>query len=84
MLRKYGKEYLESEESYAGANNWIGFIANKMHELGYKKVETINVNFWGAFIIDDVNDDEDKEWGKVVGKKLLLEAINHNKIIKNS
>lgn len=77
LLVKYGNEYLESEDSFAGASSWISFIADKMPELGYQPIQPINVGFCGSYIIE--GDEEDvRGWGKVVGEDLLQKAIEHN------
>lgn len=81
LLIKYGKDYLSSEQSWAGANGWVDFIAEKMPELGYQPIKPISESFWGAFIIEGKGDD-DKEWGEVVGEELLQEAIIHNNKIR--
>ena len=81
LLVKYGKDYLASEESWAGANGWVDFIADKMPELGYQPIQPIRESFSGAYIIEGDNED-DKRWGEVVGKELLQEAISHNNKIR--
>lgn len=81
LLIKYGKDYLSSEESWAGADRWIDFIAKKMPELGYQPIEPIRESFFGSYIIDG-DGDGDKYWGEVVGEELLQEAIAHNNKIK--
>lgn len=81
LLVKYGKEYLENEGSWAGANRWVEFVSKKLPELGYKAVEPITESFWGAYIIRG-DDGEDGEWGEIVGKELLQQAIYHNNILE--
>lgn len=78
LLVKYGKDYLKSETSWAGASGWVEFIADKMPELGYQSIKPIGESFWGAYIIKG-DEDDDKKWGEVVGEELLQEAILHNK-----
>lgn len=77
LLVKYGKDYLKSETSWAGASGWVEFIADKMPELGYQPINPIGESFWGAYIIKG-DEDDDKKWGEVVGEELLQEAILHN------
>ena len=81
LLVKYGKDYLKSETSWAGANGWVDFIADKMPELGYQPIKPISESFFGAYIIEG-NEDDDKRWGEVVGEELLQEAILHNKKVR--
>lgn len=78
MLIKYGKEYLDQEESWAGANKWIDYISKKLPELGYQTVEPITSSFFGAYIITERHSSDDKEWGEIVGEELLQHAIEHN------
>ena len=81
MLIKYGNEYIASETSWVGASRWIEYVANKMPELGYKQINPKAFHFFGAYIIKG-DDDDDKEWCKIVGKKLLNKAIKHNKTLE--
>jgi hypothetical protein len=81
LLVKYGKDYLASEQSWAGANGWVDFIAEKMPELGYQPIKPIRESFFGAYIIEG-NEDDAKAWGEVVGEELLQEAITHNNKIR--
>lgn len=83
LLIKYGKDYLASEQSWAGANGWIDFIAKKMPELGYQPIEPIRESFFGAYIIEG-DEDGDKDWGEVVGEELLQCAIAHNNKIREN
>ena len=82
LLRKYGDAYLKQEKSWAGANDWIRYISGKMPELGYVPVSPVVKGFFGAYIIDGGKSDEDKEWGKIVGKDLLNKAVEHNKKLR--
>ena len=77
LLRKYGYDYLKSEDSWAGASDWIKFISPKMSELGYSPIEPIRCGFEGAYIIKK-NRPDTIEWGGVVGEELLYKAILHN------
>ena len=85
LLKKYGKEYLEQESSWANIPGWIDYIDNKLPELGYEQVKEVMVGFFGGYILgDDYSDfeepgDEDVSWGKIVGKRLLKQAMEHNK-----
>jgi hypothetical protein len=81
LLIKYGEEYLQQEDCWAGANNWIEYISTKLPELGYEHIEPINVGFWGAYIIDG-DDGDDVVWGEIVGEELLQKTIHHNKKIR--
>lgn len=81
LLVKYGKDYLKSEQSWAGANGWVDFIADKMPELGYQPIKPISESFFGAYIIEG-NEDDDKRWGEIVGEELLQEAILHNNKVR--
>ena len=77
LLFKYGNEYLESETSWVGAPDWMEFIVPKMKEFGYESIEPISYSFFGAHLIEG-DDEDDKNWGKIVGKELLEKAIEHN------
>ena len=81
LLVKYGKDYLKSEISWAGANGWVDFIADKMPELGYQPIKPISESFFGAYIIEG-NEEDDNRWGEVVGEELLQEAILHNNKVR--
>lgn len=81
LLVKYGRDYLESETGWAGANEWINFIVDKMPELGYQPITPTNVNFFGSYIIEGDGED-DEQWGEVVGEDLLQEAILHNRRVR--
>lgn len=88
MLRKYGEEYLETTDGWAGASRWIEFIVPKMEELGYVSIKTISYGAFGSYIIDykgksrDTEKTEDnKRWESIVGKRLLQKAIKHNEKI---
>ena len=83
LLVKYGNEYLESEDSWAGAHKWICFISDKLPELGYQPVETVNVFFDGGQILKR-RDRESTRWKKTVGKELMQKAIEHNDEIERS
>jgi hypothetical protein len=86
LLRKYGKDYIESEKpsSWVMAPEWIEFISKKMPELGYVPAKIINENFWGAYIIDgDLDDFEEKNWKEAVGEELYKEAVDHNRSIRD-
>jgi len=80
LFRKYGDEYIESEESWIGAPVWVGFIADKLPELGYKRVnqQIPGFNVFGAYIIDG-DDSEDEEFSKIIGKRLYKKVIKRNK-----
>jgi len=82
LMRKYGKEYIEQEFSWVGASWWIEFIAKKMPELGYTHVYPEAMSVFGAFIIENINNKDDKEFGEIIGEELLQEAIKHNNKIK--
>jgi hypothetical protein len=86
LLVAHGEVYLQSEQSFAGANEWIKFIAEKMPELGYIRIHTIAENYQGSMIISKRHDEysnEGKIWREVVGKELYQKALAHNrKILK--
>lgn len=89
LLRKYGKEYLETEESWAGANKWIEFVSGKMHELGYNYAKPAQFSFFGGYIFKDkkIDPDEDgieeKKWAEIVGQDLMDAALLHNQKIED-
>jgi hypothetical protein len=82
LLRKYGNEYIENEECYVSADNWITYIVDKMSELGYEKVETTWWKHFGSFVINGESD-EDEKWRKIVGDELMDIAITRNKKIND-
>ena len=51
LLVKYGQDYLASEQSWAGANGWVDFIAEKMPELGYQPIQPIRESFFGLTLL---------------------------------
>lgn len=76
LLDKYARAYLQSEESWVSAREWIKFIAPKMSELGYLQIYTIIKSFFGNEIISEGSESE--SWGKVVGDYWLQQAITKN------
>jgi hypothetical protein len=86
LLRKYGKDYLETArhedgDMLVGASDWIDFISTKMPELGYSPIDPIRESFFGSYIIDGERDD-DENWREVVGDELADLAIEHNKKVR--
>lgn len=82
LLIKYGEDYLKNEKSWAGAMGWIEFIVDKMPELGYKLIKPISEVFFGAYIIENNSEEDNKNWSEIVGEELFQRAILHNKKIK--
>ena len=78
LFKKYGEEYLESEESWVGAPKWTFFIAYKLPELGYERVIPTNFGHFGSYIIKGDNE-EDEKFEKFIGKKLMKKSIKKNK-----
>ena len=61
LFEKYLDGYIENNEHWIGASDMFDFIATKLPELGYEKFEHIDVNAFGAYIIED-KDGDDKEF----------------------
>lgn len=80
-LIKYGDEYLEKEDGWIGASDWIQFIYDKLPELGYIKINPIATGFFGAYIIDGDNE-EDIKWKEIVGEELYQKAVRKNKLVR--
>lgn len=80
IIVKYGKEYIESETSWVGANNWISFIKDKMPEFGYEEVRQVQWEHFGDYIIKD---EPDNQWKKIVGEELFNMALAKNKKIED-
>jgi hypothetical protein len=74
LIIKYGEEYLNQEEVWAGVDRWIKFISAKLPELGYTLISPQRTVFGGSEIIDV----EDTEWCSVVGPDLFDKAIEWN------
>jgi len=89
LLKKYGNEYLENEESWAGADKWIDFVAGKINELGYNMPKPAIFSFSGGYIFKDAKRDpdedgiEEKKWAEIVGQDLMDAALLHNKKIED-
>jgi len=81
LFKKYGEEYLKYEESWAGAAEWTFFISDKLPELGYERVLPINFGHFGSYIIKG-EEEEDEEFEKLIGKKLMKKAIKKNKDVE--
>ncbi len=82
LLREYGNDYLKEEGSWAGASGWIEKVAEKLTIIGYTKVLPERFGFFGGYILRE--DDDGKEWSKIVGKDLFDKAIKHNEKVKKS
>lgn len=90
-LLKYGKQYIEKEKSWIGAQNWIEDIIPKLVlDYNYQKIETIDVVYQGFYIIgkDELSkylnpkDTYCKKFGDAVGIELLTEATKKNYLIE--
>jgi len=79
LLRKYGNQYIKQEKSWISAHGWIEFVCIKLTELGYVPIRPNRFNIFGASIIDNKKDDDDKAFGKLIGSELLAKAIKCNK-----
>jgi hypothetical protein len=86
-LLKYGKQYLEQEKSWVGAQNWIKYIIPKLVlDYNYQKIETIDVVYEGFYIIREdelakyLNPEDTycKKFGDAIGIELLTEATKKN------
>lgn len=85
LLKKYGDEYLDGEDSWASSNRWIKLVSDKLPELGYTVVEPLDWSFFGGFILnhDGRMDNQDEEWEKIVGRELMEKAKLHNRNIED-
>lgn len=75
LLISKGEEYLQQEKSWAGANGWIDYCQKYMEDLGYERIEFIDWNFFGGYILDKKSTDN---FEKIVGESLVEKAIQHN------
>jgi hypothetical protein len=83
LLRKYGKEYIEQQQtSWVGASSWIEFIVKKFSELGYVRIRPEAMTIFGAYIIERPDAEDDKDFGEIVGEELFQQAIEHNKKLR--
>jgi len=83
LIKKYGKEYLEQEESWACFGDWVTYIVNKLSELGYERAVITNVFIPTQGIIRDLDDqDLNNSFRKIVGKELFDLAVKHNERIE--
>lgn len=80
LLIKYGNDYLESEEGLISVQGWIEFIAEKLPELGYKRIEPIKATYYEISYLSEFAQ-ESKDWSDVVGEELLQKAIKQNQKI---
>ena len=58
LLEKYGKEYIDQEDSIVSAHNWIEFIIPILSkEYGYQQIQTLYTTYSGFTIIkqDTIN-----------------------------
>lgn len=78
LLVKYGKEYLQNEDSWAGSRGWMEFISEKFSEFGYEKIEPMSIGFSSGLILDE----SDQEFRKIVGMELWQDAMEHNRRIR--
>ena len=80
---KYGDEYINKDTGHwLGACDLLEFIVTKLPELGYEQFETVNVNAFGAFIIEDEGG-EDKEFAdKFLNEELFNKIIAANNKIR--
>lgn len=83
LLRKYGKEFLDScgEEQWASMDNWISFIVPKFKELGYLHIiPQYSVDFVGCHILkeEDAYDRQTKQFLNSIGEELTQKAFEHN------
>ena len=84
LMKKYGDTYLQEENSWAGASEWIRFVAPKMTELGYEEIKTVRFGLFGSYIIKEDDPSEDLvSLTKLVGKKLVDKAFAHNKVVRD-
>jgi hypothetical protein len=79
MLRKYGEEYIQQEESWVSAYNWIEYIVPKMSELGYELITPHQYGQFGAYII---RNSETDGFGKKVGRRLIEIATKQNEVVE--
>jgi hypothetical protein len=84
LFKEYGDAYLAQETSWAGASSWLDFIATKLPELGYVRVQPFQVSVFGAFIIENKeHDQDDRDFAKeFIGDELLMKAVKHNDKIR--
>lgn len=85
LFKKYGKEYLDQETSWAGAADWTRFIVDKMPELGYEPIKPYNYGHFGSYIISYEEDrelpEEDVEFKNIIGDDLFNRARLMNQVL---
>lgn len=76
LLISKGDEYIQQEEEcWVGAKGWIEHCQTYMENLGYERIEFIDWEFFGGYILTDKCTDG---FEKIVGETLIEKAIQHN------
>jgi hypothetical protein len=83
IIRKVGKNFIESSNSYIGMNNWMEAVANELPSIGYEKVETIPWGIWGGYILKKNEEDTSEKIKNIIGDELFEMAIEKNKEIES-
>jgi hypothetical protein len=84
LLRKYGNEYIDQEDGWVGAPQWVKYISKKLSILGYRPMTVLNWSFSGAYLIENRYhskkiDKDVQRWQEVVGARLTKKAIEKNR-----
>ncbi|SRR6266403_314847 len=82
LIKHYGEEYIDGECHWVGMPGWIEFVAGKLPELGYDKVEVDVVSFSGGSIINPFMSNSDVLWKDFVGAELFSKAVDKNRQLK--
>jgi hypothetical protein len=89
-IREIGKKYLDEEDGWISAGEWLKIAAEKMKDYGYRPVDTITWGHSGSDIIGDYDIDDnfnielrpitqdDREWKKIVGDVLFEKSLEKN------
>lgn len=78
-LKDVGETVLK-DDSWAGASGWVESACSALENKGYKRVKPVSFGVFGAYIIEG-DDEDDKEFGELVGEELYQKAIEHNRLI---
>ena len=84
-LKECGKDYIEQEDSWISPSQWMSFACETLELYEYKRIQPVKFGYQGSDIIGNTTmgkgvekGKDDLQWGKVVGKKLLAQALEKN------
>ena len=86
LMVKYIDEFLvkkEEENDYAGSQDFVAFIVEKMSELGYIPITPVKLSFWGERIVNGkYGRKENSDICMFLGENIYQKFIDFNKKIK--